>query len=131
MDRWSETTSTKQSSNNHQDWISYFETKGTYRNPAKHRDVSLENKSVIKSLQDYITVRTVDDRITFNCSATVFKLQKNTAFSANVMVRVLGDIYKSAGFKDTSSHSGRRSLITKLAYTGIDLNSIRQIAGPF
>ena len=40
-----------------------------------------------------------------------------------------GDIYKSAGFNDVSSHSGRRSLITKLAYAGIDLNSIRQIAG--
>ena len=37
--------------------------------------------------------------------------------------------YKSAGFKDASSHSGRRSLITNLAYAGIDLNSIRQIAG--
>ena len=45
------------------------------------------------------------------------------------MVRVLGDIYKSSGFNDASSHSGRRSLITKLAYAGIDLNSIRQIPG--
>ena len=75
-------------------------TKGT-----KHRDISLENKSVIKSLQDYITARTVDDGHTFNCSAPLFKSQKKTAFSANAMVRVLGDIYKSAGFKDASSHS--------------------------
>ena len=47
----------------------------------------------------------------------------------SAMIRILGDIYKSAGFNDASSHSGRRSLITKLAYAGIDLNSIRQIAG--
>jgi hypothetical protein len=37
MDRWSETTSTKQSSNIHKYWIYYIETKGTYRNPAKNR----------------------------------------------------------------------------------------------
>ena len=101
----------------------------SYTKGAKHRDISLENKSVIKSLQDYIAVRTVDDGLTFNYSAPLFKSQKKTAFSANAMVRVLGDIYKSAGFNDASSHSGRRSLITKLAYAGIDLNSIRQIAG--
>ena len=59
----------------------------------------------------------------------LFRSQKKTAFSANSMVRVLGDIYKSAGFNDASSHSGRRSLITKLAYKGVDINSIRQIAG--
>lgn len=45
------------------------------------------------------------------------------------MILVLGDIYKSAGFNDASSHSGRRSLITKLAYVGIEINSISQITG--
>ena len=80
----------------------------SYTKGAKHRDISLENKSVIKSLQDYIAVRTVDDGLTFNYSAPLFKSQKKIAFSVNAMVRVLGDIYKSAG---------------------IDLNSIRQIAG--
>ena len=45
------------------------------------------------------------------------------------MIPVLGDIYKNAGFNDASSHAGRRSLITKLAYVGIDINSISQIAG--
>ena len=62
--------------------------------------MSLENKSVIKSLQDYLAVRTVDDGLTFNFSAPLFKSQKKTAFSPNAMVRVLGDIYKSAGFND-------------------------------
>ena len=62
----------------------------SYTKGAKLRDVSLENKSVIKSLQDYITARTVDDGLTFNYSAPLFKSQKKTAFSANAMVRVLG-----------------------------------------
>jgi integrase/recombinase XerD len=101
----------------------------SYTKGAKHRDVSLENKAVIKALQEYISVRRAEDGMTFNIDAPLFRSQKGTAFSPNAMVRVLGDIYKNAGFKDASSHTGRRSLITKLAYSGIDLNSVRQIAG--
>ena len=50
-------------------------------------------------------------------------------FKDKTFASLLEDIYKNAGFNDATSHSGRRSLITKLAYAGIDLNSIRQIAG--
>jgi integrase/recombinase XerD len=102
---------------------------GSYTKGGTHRDVSLENKAVVKALTDYMTVRRNDDSTTFSLDAPLFRSQKKTAFSPNAMVRVLGDIYKNAGFKDASSHSGRRSLITKLAYQGIDLNSVRQIAG--
>lgn len=100
-----------------------------YTKGAKHRDISIENKAVVKALQDYISVRRAEDGMTFNIDAPLFRSQKGTAFSPNAMVRVLGDIYKNAGFNDASSHTGRRSLITKLAYSGIDLNSVRQIAG--
>jgi integrase/recombinase XerD len=100
-----------------------------YTKGAKHRDVSLENKAVVKALQEYISVRRAEDGMTFNIDVPLFRSQKGTTFSPNAMVRVLGDIYKNAGFNDASSHTGRRSLITKLAYSGIDLNSVRQIAG--
>jgi integrase/recombinase XerD len=100
-----------------------------YTKGAKHRDVSLESKAVVKALQEYISVRRAEDSMTFSIDAPLFRSQKGTAFSPNAMVRVLGDIYKNAGFNDASSHTGRRSLITKLAYSGIDLNSVRQIAG--
>lgn len=100
-----------------------------YTKSAKHRDVSLENKVVVKAIQEYIAERREQDGLAFNTDAPLFRSQKGTAFSPNAMVRVLGDIYKAAGFKDASSHTGRRSLITKLAYSGIDLNSVRQIAG--
>jgi len=100
-----------------------------YTKGSKHRDVSLENKVVIKTILDFINERIEIDKSTFSLESPLFRSQKATAFSANSMVRVLGDIYKSAGFNDASSHSGRRSLITKLAYKGIDINSIRQIAG--
>lgn len=100
-----------------------------YTKGAKHRDVSLENRAVVKALAEYIAERRCDDGMIFSIDAPLFRSQKKTAFSPNAMTRVLIDIYKGAGFNDASSHSGRRSLITKLAYKGIDLNSIRQIAG--
>ncbi len=101
----------------------------SYTKGQKHRDVSLENKVVVKALQEYVAERRTEDGATFNTEAPLFRSQKKTAFSPNSMARVLIDIYQSAGFKDASSHTGRRSLITKLAYNGIDLNSVRQIAG--
>lgn len=100
-----------------------------YTKGSKHRDVSLENKAVVKALADYINERRADDGMTFNLAAPLFRSQKGLSFSAATMVQLIGTIYKDAGFQDASSHSGRRSLITKLAYSGIDLNSIRQIAG--
>lgn len=101
----------------------------SYTKGAKHRDISLENKTVIKVINDFVIQRKEEDRSTFHPESPLFRSQKKTAFSPNSMVRVLCDIYKSAGYSDASSHSGRRSLITKLAYAGIDINSIRQIAG--
>jgi integrase/recombinase XerD len=101
----------------------------SYTKGAKHRDVSLENKVVVKVLTEYVAERRAEDGTTFNLAAPLFRSQKGLAFSPATMSRLLGDIYKSAGFADASSHSGRRSLITKLAYSGIDLNSVRQIAG--
>ena len=100
-----------------------------YTKGNKHRDVSLENKAVVKALEEYISHRVKADGSTFNVNAPLFKSQKGSNFSANAMTRVLKNIYTDAGFPNASSHSGRRSLITKLAYAGIDVNSIRQIAG--
>jgi integrase/recombinase XerD len=101
----------------------------SYTKGCKHRDLSLENKKVVAALTDYLTYRQATDRAMFNLKAPLFRSERKTAFSPNSMSRVITNIYKEAGFQDTSSHTGRRSLITKLAYAGIDLNSIRQIAG--
>lgn len=101
----------------------------SYTKGAKHRDVSLENKAVIKALSDYIQHRLKTDGATLNIEAPLFRSQKGSRFSANAMARVLKNIYIDAGYPEASSHSGRRSLITKLAYAGIDVNSIRQVAG--
>lgn len=101
----------------------------SYTKGHKHRDLTLEHKTVVTALTDFVTERKQSDGLAFNLESPLFRSQKGIRFSANSMVQLIGKLYAQAGFPDASSHSGRRSLITKLAYSGTDINSIRQIAG--
>ena len=46
-----------------------------YTKGAKHRDISLENKAVVKALQEYIAARRAEDGMTFNIDAPLFTRQ--------------------------------------------------------
>ena len=49
--------------------------------------------------------------------------------TAASMARFLKALYRDSGVSNASSHSGRRTLITRLAERGIDLKAIAEIAG--
>jgi integrase/recombinase XerD len=55
--------------------------------------------------------------------------QKNTAFSANTLCQLFGQIYALAGIDGASSHSGRRWFITQLAHSGVSAKVIMTLAG--
>ena len=59
----------------------------------------------------------------------LFASQKGGPMTACSMARFLKALYREAGIAGASSHSGRRTLITRLAERGVDLKSIAQIAG--
>mgnify|MGYP006297158451 CR=1 FL=1 len=94
----------------------------------KHRDIALSNPKVISALHALIEHHKENDVI-FTEKSPLFKSQKGSKFSANSLSRVLKELYLQAGLDKASSHSGRRTLITKLAESNIDINAIRQIAG--
>jgi len=58
----------------------------------------------------------------------LFATRSGKAFSPNGMVVLFGRIYRHAGF-EASSHSGRRTMITRLAEQGVDLKAIATLAG--
>ena len=58
----------------------------------------------------------------------LFASQKGGHFSANTMCQLFLDIYKAVGLKDASSHSGRRTYITRLANKGVGVRLLAELA---
>ena len=59
----------------------------------------------------------------------LLRTQKNTAFSANTLCQLFGELYRKAGITGATSHSGRRGFITKLAHSGVSPKVIMELAG--
>ena len=98
--------------------IAGAQTKGGY---ARTVYVSSKLKRILK---DYHSI-TAD-----RCSSDpLFMTQIRTSFSANTMCQLFLQIYKDCGFKGATSHSGRRTFITKLANTGINVRLLAALAG--
>ena len=63
-----------------------------------------------------------------SCPA-LFQSQKGSAFNPNTMCQLLLNIYAACGLDGASSHSGRRTLLTRLASKGISVRVLAEIAG--
>ena len=95
------------------------------------RELSLTNKLVQDTLSKWLESLQDDFPHLFNSTMSLFRTQKRKPFTAGRMAECIKLIYTNAGkeFDNCSSHSGRRTFITNFANQGIDLNSIRVLAG--
>lgn len=82
------------------------------------------NQRLRRALQDYSAVIRITEP-----QRALFASQKGGHFSANTMCQLFLDIYKACGLKDASSHSGRRTYITRLANKGVGVRLLAELAG--
>lgn len=54
---------------------------------------------------------------------------RNKGFSANTLCQLINNIYREAGIKGATSHSGRRGFITTLASHSVGIKTIMELAG--
>lgn len=81
-----------------------------------------------KKLQKEIG-RYMKQRQWYTLDAPLIRSQKGGHFSPTTMVMLFRRIYDEAGIPDAKSHSGRRTLITRLANRGISVFVLQELAG--
>ncbi|MBO6885683.1 MAG: site-specific integrase [Marivita sp.] len=82
------------------------------------------NKQLRAQLVLYAQWRRMSD-----AAQPLFRSQKGGHFSANTMCQLFLNIYKACGLSDASSHSGRRTFITRLANKGVGVRVLAALAG--
>ena len=63
------------------------------------------------------------------CCSYLFQSQKGKGFSANTMCQLIIGIYQQCGLDGATSHSGRRTFISKLSASGVGIRVLAELAG--
>ncbi|HTM72359.1 MAG TPA: site-specific integrase [Pseudolabrys sp.] len=101
--------------------------RAAYTKGGKTRDVFVSSPALRKVLEKYGERDWLGSAS--ESQAALFQSQKGGPMTPGSMARFLKALYAEAGIGGASSHSGRRTLITRLAERGVDLKAIAEIAG--
>lgn len=80
-------------------------------------------------LSEKLKSELADFVINVDRSAYLFASQKRDHFTANTLQAVISSLYRRVGLEGCSSHTGRRSFITKLASAGVGARVLQELAG--
>lgn len=95
----------------------------------KQRHVYITNKKITNALQDYVDFTRNKEKEGFNILAPLFKTQRGSRFHPDVLQKWFRKLYDKTGLIGTSSHSGRRTFITRLIEQGADIKAVSRLAG--
>lgn len=95
----------------------------------KQRHVYVTNKKVATALQDYLDELQKKEQTAFNTKGFLFKTQRGNRFHPDVLQKWFRKLYDRSGLIGASSHSGRRTFITRLIEQGADIKAVSRLAG--
>ena len=90
----------------------------------KQRHAYLKNKKVCHALQAYL-----DSLEAPVAASPLFQTQRKSRFTPDVLQKWFKKQYDKAGIFGASSHSGRRTFITRLVEKGIEITAVSRLAG--
>ena len=90
----------------------------------KQRYAYLAHKKVCDALGEYINSIQHQNR-----HKPLFQTQRKTKFTPNALQKWFKSLYDKAGIIGASSHSGRRTFITRLIEQGADIKAVSRLAG--
>jgi integrase/recombinase XerD len=90
----------------------------------KQRYAYLTHKKVCDALTDYLDSIRHQER-----NKPLFQTQRKTRFTPNALQKWFKALYDKAGIAGASSHSGRRTFITRLIEQGADIKAVSRLAG--
>lgn len=64
-----------------------------------------------------------------NPNSPLFYTQRSKGFTADTLTHIVNAMYRKAALDGASSHSGRRTFITRLAEQGVGARVLQQLAG--
>ncbi|WP_242604487.1 tyrosine-type recombinase/integrase [Legionella gresilensis] len=92
----------------------------------KQRYAYLSNKKLRETLQTYLN-HLKDNNVARH--KPFFQTQRRSRFTPNTLQKWFRKMYDKAGILGASSHSGRRTFITKLIEQGVDIKAVSRLAG--
>lgn len=90
----------------------------------KQRHAYLTNKKIRDALQAHLNELTHFPR-----DKPLFQTQRKSRFTPNALQKWFKSLYDKAGIPGASSHSGRRTFITRLIEQGGDIKAVSRLAG--
>ena len=93
----------------------------------KQRHVYVTHKKITTALQDHINH--LREQGVLNQQSWLFKTQRGSRFHPDVLQKWFRKLYDKAGLHGASSHSGRRTFITRLIEQGADIKAVSRLAG--
>lgn len=103
------------------------------RNGGRTIPLNKELKQALEALKDLVTSKRAEREYSFDLAANVITSERGERLSANSVAHWFKRLYGSLGFDGCSSHSGRRTAITRWAKNtsrvGGSLRDVQELAG--